>query len=182
MGGIKTFVTNRLTWLSIGYVVLFVALARLGGVTTTAEITRTGTTTAALMAMVVFGDGAIRAYKAHRWPNPDLIASLGAFLFVTGVGLGGLFQILWRLSDFQRFVVNNHLYSFTVSLIGLGIFILIAVPNTIGRGVPKWTRVWIVLAWALAIIGTISLVLFSPDLRWLADVLRPWLLWTSPPG
>lgn len=177
MDGIKAFATNRLTWVSIAYVVLFTMFTRLAGITTTAEVTRAATTALGLIGMVTYGDAAVRAYRARRWPNPNLIAALGMFLIMVGIGVGGLFQILWRLSDFERYVVSNHAYSLIVSLSGAGIFILVAVPNIIGIGVPAWTRARILTAWAIAVALVMWLVLASPDLRWLAEKLKPWLLW-----
>lgn len=182
MDGIKTFATNRLTWLSVAYVIIFAVLAAIGGVGTTAEITRVATTTLALIGMIAYGVAAVSAYQAHRWPNPDLIASLGAFLLMMGIGWSGMFQILWRLSDFSRWAVNNHVYNFAVSLIGLGIFILVAVTNVVGSDMPLWTRVRIIFAWCAAAVTTIGLVVISPDLRPLADFLMPWVTSWEPWG
>ncbi|MHC2018102.1 hypothetical protein [Methylobacterium sp. CM6247] len=58
-------------------------------------------------------------------------------------------------------------------MIALGIFMLVAAPNIIGVGVPKWTRFRIVLAWANAVGVVAGLVALSPDLHWVAEGLRP---------
>lgn len=175
MSGIETFLTNRLTWVSTAYVAIFIFFAWLEPTSTVAEASRASATALGLIGMVTFAEAAVRAYKAHRWPNPDLIASLGLFVFCTGVGTGGLFQILWRLSGFDTVIVNNDFYSFTVSLIAMGLFVLVATPNVIGRGVPKWTRVRIGAAWVVALALVVGLVTLSPDLRPLANLLRPYL-------
>lgn len=175
MNGIKTVLTNRLTWATAAYIGLFIVFSRTSPTATVAEAVRSAATAMGLIGMVTFGEAAVRAYKAHRWPNPDLIAALGAFVLATGIGTGGLFQILWRLSNFETFIVNNDAYSFTVSLIAVGMFVLVATPNVVGRGVPRWTRVRIGLAWAVALVVVVGLVAMSPDLTWLAEWLRPWL-------
>lgn len=173
MAGIKTFLGNRLTWFTAAYVVLFSTFAHYVPVSSVAETVRSAAATMGLIGLVAYGETAIRAYKAHRWPNPELIGALGMFVLCVGVGVGGLFQILWRLSEFQTHVVNNDFYSFTVSLIALGIFMLVAAPNIIGVGVPKWTRFRIGLAWAIAVGVVAGLVALSPDLKWVAEGLRP---------
>ncbi|MHC2086124.1 hypothetical protein [Methylobacterium sp. CM6244] len=58
-------------------------------------------------------------------------------------------------------------------VIALGIFMLVAAPNIIGVGVPKWTRFRIGLAWANAVGVVAGLVALSPDLNWVAEGLRP---------
>ena len=175
MAGIRTFLGNRLTWFTVAYIALFSTFAHYASVSSVAETARAGAATMGLIGMVAYGETAVRAYKAHRWPNPELIGALGMFVLCVGVGVGGLFQILWRLSEFQNHVVNNDIYSFTVSLIALGIFMLVAAPNIIGAGVPRWTRFRISLAWAIAVGVVAGLVALSPDLKWVAERLRPML-------
>jgi hypothetical protein len=180
MSGIRAFLTNRLTWVTALYILAFVVIAHASKPGTMSELVRTFATAMGFVGMAAYGEAAYRAYKAHRWPNPDLIAALGMFTICMGVAFGGVFQVVWRLSQFRTYVVNNDWYSFTVSLIGVGIFILVAVPNLIGQGVPKMTRVRIVSAWVLTTGAIIGLVVFSPDLSWIAEALKP-VLYEGPP-
>ncbi|GJE61684.1 hypothetical protein [Methylobacterium trifolii] len=181
MTGLRRFLTNRLTWLSIAYVLTFYLIARAAPVSTLAEGVRTGVVTLAFMGLAAYVGVAVRAYQAHRWPNEPLLAALGTCLLLGGLAFGGLFQILWRLSNFELFVVNNDVYSFTVSLMGAGIFILITTPNLFGHGVSGWSRFRLGLAWVLAVVFIVGLTAASPDLRWVAMKLKPALIETTVP-
>lgn len=172
MIGIRRFLSNRLTWVSAGFLALFSCIAHYTQTTTLAEGARTSVVALAFMGLIVYLRVAIRAYQAHRWPNEPLLAALATCLILAGLAFGGLFQILWRLSDFDRQVVENSVYSFFVTIISAGIFILITTPNLFGKDVPAWSQVRLGLAW-LIVIGTIfGLTYTSPDLRWLAEAVK----------
>jgi hypothetical protein len=175
MIGIKRFLSNRLTWLSAGYILVFCSVAHYTQTTTLAEGARTSVVALAFMGLIVYSSVAIRAYQADRWPNPPLLAALANCLIMTGLGFGGLFQLLWRFSDFDRQVVENAVYSFFVTLIAAGIFILITTPNLFGRDVPTWSQIRLGLAWFIVIAVILGLTYASPDLRWLADAVKPFL-------
>jgi hypothetical protein len=169
MIGIKRFLSNRLTWVSAGFLVVFGFVAHFTQDATLAEGARTSVVALAFMGLIVYSGVAVRAYQAHRWPNEPLLAALATCLILAGLSFGGLFQMLWRLSDFNKDVVENWAYSFTVTLIAAGIFILIMTPDLFGRDVPRGAQARLGLAWAIVIAVIFGLTYSSPDLRWLAD-------------
>jgi len=176
MIGIKRFLSNRLTWVSAGYLVIFHTIARLTPDATLAEGARTTVVALAFMGLIVYASVAVRAYQADRWPNPPLLAALANCLIMAGLAFGGLFQILWRLSDFDTALVQNAFYSFFVTLIAVGLFILITTPNLFGKDVPGWSQIRLGLAWSIVVLVIVGLTYASPDLRWLAEAVKPTLI------
>ena len=175
MAGFRTFITNRLTWITIVFVAVFTTMAWISQPTTLSESIRTLITTLGFIGMIPYVSIAVKAYNAHRWPNDELLAALACFLICAGAAFGGLFQGLWRLSDFQNYVVTNDFYSFTMALTAAGLFILISTPNLIGRGVPWTARAKLLILWSISAGVVIGTALYSPDLKPVAEWLKPYL-------
>lgn len=173
MSGIKTVVTNRLTWLSVAFVVVFYFLTQVLSVANLGEASRTALVTFCFMGLPVYVTEAVLAYKQHRWPNRQLLAALGVCLILTGLAFGGLLSMLWRFADYRIWIVANDTYSFTIALVALGVFILVTTPNLFGRDVPPAARVRLGFSWVLAAAFIVGLTAFSPDLTWLAMTLKP---------
>lgn len=175
MAGLRTFITNRLTWVTVVFVITFSFMAWYTEPTNLAEVVRTLITTLGFIGLFSYIAVAIKAYNAHRWPNEELLAALGFCLICAGAAFGGLFQGLWRLSEFENYVVNNDFYSFTMALTAAGFFIMISTPNLIGRGVPWSTRLKLIGLWSLSAAVVIGTTLYSPDLKPVALWLKPYL-------
>lgn len=176
MIGIKRFLSNRLTWVSAGFITVFCFIAHFTKDATLAEGARTSVVALAFMGLIVYLRVAVRAYQAHRWPNEPLLAALATCLILGGLSFGGLLQMLWRFSDFDNDIVQNSVYSFFVTLMAAGIFILITTPNLFGRDVPRGDQVRLGLAWVTVAAIILSLTYLSPDLRWLAAAIKPALM------
>jgi hypothetical protein len=172
---VPNFFSNRLTWMSVALIALYLLASKIYPENVLAEFARTAVSAVAFCACIGYITEAVNAYRAHVWPNKPLLAALANCLLFGGLFLGGMFQTLWRMSNFQNYVVTNDYYTFTILMMAVGIFILVALPNFVGPGVSTRTRWTFITLWTLAGGSVIILSLASPDLLWLAEWLKPWL-------
>lgn len=180
MSRFPNFFSNRLTWMSTAIVGIYCIAASIYAENVLAEFARTSVVAVSFCALIGYIADAVAAYRAHIWPNKPLLAALGNCLLFGGLSIGGLFQMLWRFSNFNNAVVTNDYYTFTILMMAMGIFILLILPNFTGRDVRPRVRWTFIILWTLAAGSVIALALTSPDLSGLADWLQPYLRSPNP--
>lgn len=123
--------------------------------------------------MFAYWRPAWRALTTRGWPSGELLYAVMVFMFCASVNLNMAMVSVWRLSGQPAFMINNALFDFWIVLGICALTIGVTVPNLFGSGVPPRDKITLGTAWLVMFSVVFYLVLVQPDLRPLAEVLRP---------
>lgn len=116
-----------------------------------------------------------RALTTRGWPSGELLYAAAVWLFCASYNLNMAVATVWRLSGQPYYVINNALFDFWIVLGVCALTITVTVPNLFGPGVPPSDRLRLGATWMSMFALVFYLVLVQPDLRPVAEAMRPWL-------
>lgn len=175
MAAARNFVTNPVAWTLAALVALYAMSAHLAPVRVLSEAWIIALIVASSSVMIAVGPVALRCFTSRGWPHPDDAVGLGMFLTAFGMFWLGLWSLFWRLSGQSAWVVNNDLYNAWRPFVIAGMLTKVTAIGVFGGHVPRGYKVRYGLILLLAAALILLLALTRPDLRPIADWLRPYL-------
>lgn len=102
----------------------------------------------------------------------DLYAIM-VWLFCASVFVNITNALFWRLSGQPYFLINNAFFDFWIVLGILSLTLAVTVPDLFGKDVPPRDKIQLGTAWLVLSVLVFYLVTVQPDLRPLAELVRP---------
>jgi hypothetical protein len=171
----KRFVARPILWLALLLLGLYVAASRLAPVGLFTDIVQVAQIVVSAWAMLTVGGLAARCFSGRGWPHPDDLVGLGIFVTSLGIHWNGIWGLFFRLSGQAPWLIANDVYGAWRPLVIIGIITKLVAIGIFGGNVPRPYRVRLGAMWILALALILYLALARPDLRPLADWLRPYL-------
>lgn len=111
--------------------------------------------------------------KSKGWPDGAGLYAIMVFLFCTSVNVNIANALFWRGAGQPYFLINNALFDLWIVL-GIGaLTIAVSVPDLFGKDVPPRDKIQLGTAWLVMFVLVLYLVTVQPDLRPLAEMVRP---------
>ena len=175
MAAARHFVTNPVAWAAVLLVAIYSLFGHAAPVRMFTEILIVAQIMASAWAMIAVGGVALRCFISPGWPHPDSMVGLGMFLTALGVNWNGAWALFYRLSGQAAWLINNDYYNAWRPIIIAGLVIKVGAIGIFGGHVPRGYKVRHGVFLFLAVLLILLLVLTSPNLRPIAEWLRPYL-------
>ncbi|ACL61772.1 hypothetical protein [Methylobacterium nodulans] len=169
------FFTRPLVWLALLLLCLYAGLSRFTPASQFTDVVQIAQITVSAWAMVTVGGVALRCFTGRGWPHPDDLVGLGIFVTSLGINWNGAWGLFYRLAGEAPWLINNDIYGAWRALVIIGIIIKLIAIGIFGGSVPRSYKLRHGALWMLAFALVIYLALARPDLRPLAEWLRPYL-------
>lgn len=116
-----------------------------------------------------------RAISHRGWPDGGMLYGVMVFAVCASYNVNIAIALIWRSSGQPAYLVNNALFDFWIVLGILAMTLAVTVPDLFGKDVPPKDKVRLGSAWALAFFLVTFLIIIQPDLKPIAELLRPML-------
>ena len=116
-----------------------------------------------------------RAITSRGWPDGATLYGVMVWAVCASYNLNIAIALIWRGAGQPAYLVNNALFDFWIVLAVSAMVLAVTVPDLFGKDVPPQDKVRLGAGWALALFFVTGLIILQPDLRPLAEMLRPLL-------
>lgn len=129
----------------------------------------------AFWGTIAYWRPAWKAVIAAGRPRGELLYALMVWLGCASYVLNMAIATLWRLSGQPYYIINNAVFDGWIVLGICALVIGVTVPNLFGKDVPAEEKLRLGFAW-LAMFSVVAYLVFvQPDLRPVAEAIRPYI-------